>query len=66
VKVILEAEKKVLAAGKILCTVSNGAEAAMPLYERGYNLVIAFSDGATLASAALSNVDFFRKAYPNG
>jgi len=65
-EVIRAVEKKVLEKGKFMATVANSAQDAMPLYERGYNLVIAFSDGATLSNTILSNVEYFRKAFPNG
>lgn len=63
-KVILEVEKKVLAAGKILATVAGSWEDASAKYNRGYSMIISFSDTANLAAIAGNMVQSFKKEFP--
>ncbi|MCC8189727.1 MAG: 2,4-dihydroxyhept-2-ene-1,7-dioic acid aldolase [Planctomycetes bacterium] len=63
-EVIAGIEKKVLAAGKILGTVAGSWEDAAQKYQRGYSLIISFSDTVNLAMAAGTMVASFRHAYP--
>ena len=62
-KVILELEKKVLAAGKLLATVASSWEDAKAKYQRGYHMVISFSDTANLSIAARAMADSFKKEF---
>lgn len=59
-------EQKVLAAGKVLGTISSTWEQAQGLYARGYQMVMLMADGVSLAKQAADSVSQFRLAYPQG
>ncbi len=59
-------ERKVLASGKVLGTISANWQQAGQLYERGYQMVMLIADGLALARAAADAVAQFRQAYPDG
>lgn len=61
---IAKTEEKVLAAGKVLATVSGSWTQAQQLYQRGYQMVTLMADGISLAKLAAENVARFRKAIP--
>lgn len=62
-KVILDCEKRILAAGKLLATVANNWEDAAVKYKRGYHMVVPMSDTTGLGTAAKNLVDAFKKEY---
>jgi 2-keto-3-deoxy-L-rhamnonate aldolase RhmA len=64
--VIAEIEKKVLASGKALATISGSWQQANDLYKRGYQLVLMMADGTALGSIAAERVAQFRKEFPEG
>ncbi len=59
-------EAKVLAAHKVLATVSSSWEQAQNLYQKGYQMLTLMADGGGLAKLAADNVGKFRATYPNG
>lgn len=61
---IAEIEGKVLAAGKVLGTISATWDQAHRLYERGYQMVMLMADGVSLAKLAAEKVTQFRETYP--
>lgn len=63
---IARIEEKVLAAGKVLGTISSTWEQAQRLYGRGYQMVMLMADGVSLAKQAADTVAHFRQAYPQG
>jgi len=65
-QVIAGAEKKVLAGGKALATISGSWQQALELYKRGYQLVLLMADGVALGSLAAERVAQFRKEFPEG
>jgi 2-dehydro-3-deoxyglucarate aldolase/4-hydroxy-2-oxoheptanedioate aldolase len=65
-QVIAGIEKKVLASGKALATISNNWQQALDLYNRGYQLVLLMADGTALGSIAAERVAQFRKEFPEG
>ncbi len=58
---IMEIEKKVLAKGKILATVAGSWEDAKKKYERGYSLVVFFSDTTSLSAHARAQITSFEE-----
>ncbi len=64
--VIAGIEKKVLASGKALATISGSWQQALDLYKRGYQLVLLMADGSALGSIAAERVAQFRKEFPEG
>lgn len=62
-QVIAGIEKKVLASGKALATISGSWQQALELYQRGYQLVLLMADGTALGSIAAERVAQFRKAF---
>ena len=65
-QVIAGVEKKVLASGKALATISGSWQQALDLYKRGYQLVLLMADGVALGSIAAERVAQFRKEFPEG
>ena len=65
-QVIAGIEKKVLASGKALATISGSWQQAADLYKRGYQLVLLMADGVALGSMAAERVAQFRKEFPEG
>jgi 2-dehydro-3-deoxyglucarate aldolase/4-hydroxy-2-oxoheptanedioate aldolase len=63
---ILEIETKVLAAGKTLATTTGSWQAALTLFERGYQMLMLMADGVSLAKLAEQKVSQFRQQYPKG
>jgi 2-dehydro-3-deoxyglucarate aldolase/4-hydroxy-2-oxoheptanedioate aldolase len=57
---IKQIETKVLAAGKVLATVAGSWEQAQVKYERGYRLVVFFSDTVSLGAAAREAMGKYR------
>jgi 2-dehydro-3-deoxyglucarate aldolase/4-hydroxy-2-oxoheptanedioate aldolase len=64
-EIIAAVEKKVIAAGKVLCTVCNDFEDAQAKYERGYQMILLVSDTITLGKAAREAMEKFN-AYLQG
>jgi 2-keto-3-deoxy-L-rhamnonate aldolase RhmA len=62
-KTIRGIEEKVFKTEKFLGTVAPNFDAAHELYQRGYQLVIAMSDSAVLASSSKALVENFKKIY---
>ena len=62
---IAHIEKKVFASDKILATVGGPMEQAIAKYERGYQLLLLFSDTVSLSAAARSVVGQFSKQFPD-
>lgn len=54
-------EKAVFASDKFLATVANGMEHAKTLYDKGYNLLVMFSDATDLGKAAVATINQFRE-----
>jgi len=65
-KAIAEIEEKVLASGKLLSTVAGTWEQAAEKYERGYHMVVFFSDTVSLGQAARQRMEQFRKQFDLG
>lgn len=57
---IKKVEDAVNKSDKFLASIAAGAEAAQEKYDKGYNLIMAFADGGTLASVSRRNVEIFR------
>lgn len=62
---IREIEKKVFASGKILSTVASSWEDAVVKYDRGYQMLLLFSDTVSLSRAARGLTEAFGEAYPD-
>jgi 2-keto-3-deoxy-L-rhamnonate aldolase RhmA len=61
---IAAVEAKVLRSGKALGTVSASWEQTRALYEKGYQIVVAMSDGVSLATLAAETVARFHAEFP--
>ncbi len=64
VAVIAGIEKKILASGKSLATISGNWQQALDLYRRGYQMVLLMADGVALAGIAAERAMQFRKEFP--
>lgn len=58
-------ENKVLASSKILATVASSWEDAKTKYDRGYRMLLLFSDTVSLGKAARSLTEAFAAEYPD-
>ncbi len=58
-------EKAVFASGKVLATVAGTWEDAKKKYEKGYQILLLFSDTVSLGKAAREKVELFQKDYPD-
>ena len=63
-KVIVEIEKKVLGAGKVLGTVTGSWEQAQEKYNRGYQFLSLMSATAILGKTGMELVNKFNEAFP--
>jgi len=58
-------EKAVFASGKVLATVAGTWEDAKKKYDKGYQILLLFSDTVSLGKAAREKVELFQKDYPD-
>jgi 2-keto-3-deoxy-L-rhamnonate aldolase RhmA len=58
-------EKAVYASGKVLATVTGTWEDAKKKYDKGYQILLLFSDTVSLGKAAREKVELFKKDYPD-
>ena len=58
-------EKAVFASGKVLATVAGTWEDAKKKYEKGYQILLLFSDTVSLRKSAREKVELFKKDYPD-
>ena len=61
---IEKVEKAVFASGKVLATVAGSREDAKKKYDKGYKILMQFSDTVSLGKAAAAKVTAFKEDYP--